>query len=175
MLGENVLPINTEEKLHGAAVLRLWEELGSAFPNKNFSLKKGISRNSYSLHAHLPKIIGRGKFLGAGMFIKISNKRLPPWRYNFSKENQDEILHLKQTYGEVFAIFVAGNDGFACLDFDRLKEILDDHHESQEWVSVSRKHRENYRVSGNDGDLERTLPQNTFPTVIIDYFKNRLR
>ena len=168
------MPINTEEKLHGAAILRLLEELGVALPNVNFSLNTGISRNSYSLHAHLPQTFGKGDSTGAGLYIKISNKRLSPWRYSFSKENQDEMLSLKQKYGEVFAIFVAGDDGFACLNFINLKQILDDHHEEHEWVSVSRKHRQNYRVAGNDGVLEKALPQKVFPNIIIEYFKNRI-
>ena len=169
------MTINTDEKLHGAAMLRLWVELGSSLPNIHFSLSTGISRNSYSLHANLPKVFGKGETLSSGIFIKVSNSRRSPWNYNFSKENQDEILSLKQKYGEVFAIFVAGNDGFPCLDFDRLKEILDQHHEDQERVSITRNHRENYRITGRDGDLERTLAPNTFPKTILEYFKNGLR
>ena len=64
--------------------------------------------------------------------------------------------------------------GIACLNFEQLKEILDDNHEEQEWVAISQKLNESYRVSGNDGKLERPLAANSFPQVIVDHFESLL-
>ena len=75
---------------------------------------------------------------------------------------------------EVFTIFINGDDGFACLNYEGLKEILDDDFEAQEWVSVSRKHNENYRVDGNDGTRLKKLARNVYPGVIIEYFNKEL-
>ena len=67
-----------------------------------------------------------------------------------------------------------GDDGIACVDFDRFKQVLDEHHEDQEWVRVSRKPRETYRISGNDGKMENPLPKNSFPKIISNYFDELL-
>ena len=167
------MTINAEEKSHGVVALRLWEELGLKVPSLSFSISTADSRSrsSYVLKAIQPKMLGTGKELSTGLFVKVSNKRVSPWRYSFHKDHQDEILELKRTYGEVFVIFVAGTDGIVCLNFESLKQILDDHHEDQEWVALSRKLRQNYRLSGNDGAYEQTLPKNTFPSSITEYFK----
>lgn len=168
------MSINIEIQLHGAAVLSLFEALGNELPEVNFSLKKGDSRNSYIVEAIRPALLGKGKRLACGLFIKTSQKRRGPWRYNYLKQHQDEIKELKIQHGETFSVFVNGNDGFACVDFNDLKTLLDDVHEEQEWVSVSRKPREGYRISGNDGDRETPLRKNNFPAAITEYFKLNL-
>ena len=168
------MSINPEEQSHGVVALRLWEELGINLPSLSFSISTmgSRSRSSYILKAIQPKMLGTGKEVSAGLFIKVSNKRASPWRYSFHKDHQDEILDIHQQHGEVFIILVAGTDGIACVNFESLKQILDDHHEEQEWVSLSRKLRQNYRLAGNDGSYERPLPKNTFPRLITDHFKN---
>ena len=169
------MAINEETRMHGAAVLVLFEELGKALPEINFTLKTGASRNCYILEAIRPSVLGKGKRLAIGLYIKTSQKRRGPWRYNYLKEHQDEILDLKQKFGETFNIFVNGNDGFACVSFSDLKQLLDDHHEDQEWVALSRKPREGYRISGNDGEREKVLRKNNFPNAILSYFEDQLK
>ena len=169
------MAINEETRMHGAAVLVLFEELGKALPEINFTLKTGASRNCYILEAIRPSVLGKGKRLACGLYIKTSQKRRGPWRYNYLKEHQDEILDLKQKFGETFNIFVNGNDGFACVSFSDLKHLLDNHHEDQEWVALSRKPRQGYRISGNDGERETVLRKNNFPNAILSYFEDQLK
>ena len=69
---------------------------------------------------------------------------------------------------------MAGDDGIACIDFEQLKELLDSNHEQQEWVRVSRKLRQNYRITGNDGSMERPLARSSFPMNIVKFFKTQL-
>ena len=52
--------------------------------------------------------------------------------------------------------------------------ILDDTFEKDEWVSVSRKLRQAYRVSGRDGKMQSTLPRNNFPKAITDCITTQL-
>ena len=99
---------------------------------------------------------------------------MSPWRYSFHQDHQDEILKLKSTHGETFIALIAGDDGIAGFDFNLFKEVLDDLHEEQEWVSVTRKPRENYRIKGNNGTLKKPLPRNSFPSILVDYFKREL-
>ena len=56
-------------------------------------------------------------------------KRKSPWRYNFKKEHQDEVRELFNCMAG--NIFVNEMSGIACLNFEQLKEILDDNHEEQ--------------------------------------------
>lgn len=168
------MTINTQEKMHGAAILRLIEALSKELPTANFSLKTGKSQSAYMIEGIVPKTLGKGRRIGAGLFIKVSNKRLSPWRYSFSREHQDEILQLKSTHGETFIALIAGDDGIAAFDFSLLKEILDEDHEEQEWVSVNRKPRENYRIKGSDGALNKPLSRNSFPGTLVEYFKREL-
>ena len=147
------MTINTQEKLHGAAILRLIGALSKELPSANFSLKKGISQSAYLIEGIVPKTLGKGRRTSAGLFIKVSNQRLSPWSYSFHRDHQDEISQVKLTYGEVFVALIAGNDGIVGFDYDLLKEVLDDDHEEQEWVSVTRKPKEYYRVKGNNGIL----------------------
>ncbi|MDA9550253.1 hypothetical protein N9Q02_01090 [bacterium] len=168
------MTINTQEKLHGAAILRLIEALSKELPSANFSLKTGISQSAYLIEGNVPKILGKGRSAKAGLFLKVSNKRLSPWKYSFHRDHQNEILKLKSTHGEAFIALIAGNDGIAAFNFHQLKEILDEDHEEQEWVSVSREPREQYRIKGNDGALSNPLPRNAFPGILVDYFRQEL-
>jgi hypothetical protein len=168
------MTINTQEKLHGAAILRLIEALSKELPSANFSLKKGISQSAYLIEGIVPKTLGKGRRTMAGLFIKVSNQRLSPWGYSFHRDHQDEILQIKSTHGEIFVALIAGSDGIVAFDFQQFKEILDEDHEEQEWVSVSREPREQYRIKGNDGALSNPLPRNAFPGILVDYFKQEL-
>lgn len=168
------MAIYDSEKYHGVVVLRSLEQLGKDIPKTNFSLNTGSGKSAYIINGISPKLLGRGVSSSVGLFIKISNKRRSPWRYNFDKSHQDEIAELKKSCGQVFIAFIAGDDGIACVDFDQLKEILDETHETQEWVSVSRKLRQNYRIKGQDGSLERPLARNAFPNNLVKYFQQVL-
>jgi len=163
------MPINNEEQLHGAAFLRLFEEMSVQAPEIKLSVSNLLGRNFYLVTAAKPGFLGKWKSTSFGIVIKISNKRRSPWRYTYTKDNQDELAAIFRENGEVFSIYVAGEDGFACLSHKQLKEVLDENHEEVEWVSISRRLRENYRVAGTDGRREQTLAGNSFPQKIIEH------
>ena len=164
------MPITQEEFYHGAAVLNLMEALGQELPNHYFSIKNLGQRNFYSVTSRRSGLLTKGKEIGAGLIIKTSSKRRTPWRYNFHKPHQEEMKRLYSFYGQVFILFIAGEDGIACLDYVSLGEVLDEKFEEQEWVSIKRKRGEYYRVAGNDGIREKGLATNQFPKQITDYF-----
>ena len=168
------MAINEETRMHGSAVLTLFEALGKEIPDINFTLKTGESRNSYVIEAIRPAIIGKGARLAVGLYIKSSQLRRGPWRYNYMEQHQNEIAELKSHHGEVFNVYVNGKDGFACIDFSELKRFLDEEHEEQEWIRIRRKRNEAYRVAGNDGRDEMALRMNNFPNAIVDYFREHL-
>ena len=106
------------------------------------------------------------------VYIKLSKKRISPWRYTFYKSHQIELKNLASSTDGVFVIFVAGLDGCAVLKYDELKKLLDDNFDETEWVSVSRKIRQSYRIDGTDSKKKIILPKNVFPKKIIDQIKN---
>jgi hypothetical protein len=161
------MPITTTEKAHGAAILRLLENLGASLPGKYFSIETGQSHSAYLLTGFDPKT---SLLVQTGIFLKISNSRRTPWRYSFQRLHQEELLIFKNKCGEAFTVFANGDDGFACVNFSSLKTILDHNHEDVEWVSVSRKPNSAYRIAGNDGELDHPVPMNSFPILIVEYF-----
>ena len=102
-----------------------------------------------------------------GIYIKYSAKRLSPWRFTFKKQHQDEILEMKKQIGEVFLLLVCHDDGIAAINFDELKQILNEGHGLFEWVSVARNRREMYLIKGSDGRLEFKVSQKGFSERII--------
>jgi hypothetical protein len=177
------MSLKQEEKFHGVTILRLLEEISLKFPEARFALGHCKSRSSYVIKGRLLKekrhMLVRSTQVAvefsAGLFVKTSMKRVSPWAYTFQKEHQDEILELKKECGEVFVVFVNGDDGIAGITFDQLKQILDYNHEQQEWVRISRKLRETYRISGNDGKLDKPLPKNSFPKIVSEYFERLIK
>lgn len=103
-----------------------------------------------------------------GLFIKYSTKRLSPWRFSFLKEHQDEIKKMKDELSKVFILLVCSQDGVVCISFDELKKILNEEHENIEWISASRKRREQYVIKGTDGKLSFRIGPGDFPRKIFD-------
>lgn len=169
------MSISVEEKCHGVVLSRIWQALSEQVPNAHFHVSKGLSRSSYVISGLVPTIFGKGQLCQAGIFIKYASDRVSPWRYSFQRSHQDEISELRLKYGEAFVALVAGDDGIACLSFIQVKNILDEQHGEVEWVSVSRKIRENYRVAGSDGRLGKPLARNSFPGSVVEYFSQKLR
>ena len=52
------------------------------------------------------------------------------------------------------------------MDFMGLKELLDDNFEDAEWVTVTRKLNESYRLAGKDGKLCGKSKRSFFPSAI---------
>jgi hypothetical protein len=102
-----------------------------------------------------------------GLYIKHSKKRLSPWRFSFLKEHQDEIYQMRKLLKNVFIVLVCHNDGLVVLSYDELKLILDEEYERIEWVSVKRRRREEYSVSGSDGKLKFKIAESDFPGKIF--------
>lgn len=161
--------LTLEDKLRGAAVLELLVSIGSEY---RFNLEEEDARGSFRLHIETRGLLSKKRTFG--LFMKSSNKRRSPWAYSFHLDHQQEVLRLKQNYDQVFVLFLNGDDGVACLDYESLKEVLDENFEEQENVTISRKPRESYRVSGRDGKLGRPLARNSFPGVINEWLSKQI-
>jgi hypothetical protein len=103
-----------------------------------------------------------------GVYIKYSSKRLSPWSFSFQKRHQDEILRMKNEIGEVFVLLVCNDDGVVALNFDEVRELLNEVHLDAEWISVSRGRRQMYTVKGSDGALDHKAARDDFAKRILE-------
>ena len=161
-----------EDKIHGAMIRELLLQISIRIPNYLFRLTPGFSsRSAYFLETG-PRNGEHSERLG--LFIKISSNRRTPWKFSFTDMHQLEISELKKNCDEVFILFAAGDDGVACINFDRLKQVLDEEYDPVEWIDIRRRPRQSYRISGSNGKAERPIARNAFPTEIIDYLASKV-
>lgn len=165
------MSIRVEDRIHGACIAEIVLHIGKAFPEIRISLTEGADRSSHRL---LVLDQASNKTLSIGLYLKYSRSRRSPWDYSFDIEHQKEMAALFNSCGEVFTIFINDEDGYACLDHQELKTVLDEHFDEVEWVRVSRKINQSYRISGKDGAHERALPRNSFPGKIATHISKRL-
>ena len=164
------MSLSTEDMLVGASLLSLIDSLDELNENISYRFSRGEKRSCYLLSI-------QDRFnnnLQIGLYIKRSRKRLSPWRYTFTNDHQHEIEDLLNSTDYLFLLLITDQEGVAVIDYPTLKQLLDDHFDDTEWISVTRKLRENYRVSGKDGKLDRALPKNAFPKSIIEYIEQNL-
>ncbi len=102
-----------------------------------------------------------------GIYVKYSSKRLTPWSFSFQKRHQDEILRMKNEIGEVFVLLVCNDDGIVGLNFDEVRNLLDEVHEDVEWIRVARSRGQMYAVSGSDGQLGYKAGKDDFASRIL--------
>lgn len=93
------------------------------------------------------------------LHIKYSSKRLTPWQFTFSGENQKEIDSLITRY-ECFALaLVCGRDGFVCLDQDEYRSLVGLNSGASVSIRADRSRNQQYRLAGTAGKLKRTKPR----------------
>ncbi len=165
------MSLTTEDMLVGASILSLIDSLDELSENISYRFSRGEKKSCYLLSIQ-DRI--KNKNLQIGLYIKRSRKRLSPWRYTFTNDHQHEIEQLLKLTDYLFLMLITDQEGVAVIDYPTLKQLLDDHFDETEWISVTRKLRENYRVSGKNGKLDRALPKNAFPKSIIDYIEQNL-
>lgn len=141
------------ENHHGAVFARIIHQSTEPF---SFELYPTKSNSSYVFNNKV------------GLYIKHSKKRMSPWTFSFAKQHQDEIREMKERLGYVFTVFVCGTDGIVGLNYDELKQILDENHKEVEWVRISRTRNTKYSVSGSDGALKLKVGKQDFTKKLFD-------
>jgi hypothetical protein len=159
------MKINEEEQVHGAVLRRLLIEVGERSPQLMVKLHRNeLSRSSYQLDILDLKTNAE---CTVGLFIKFSTARRSPWRFSFTDLTKVSIEVLNKTSIKTFVIFASVEDGIACIDSEKLGELLSLQSPSTESVQLKGKPKESYRISGSDGKIEKILPRNSFPQVIV--------
>ncbi len=143
------------EKIHGAILTKMIHSVDSGIKIRKFNEN---DTNAYVLQE------------STGIYIKYSNKRISPWRFSFTKENQDLIFSMNLTLENMFLILNCGPDGIVTLQWHELKKVLDYVHDKVEWISVKRGNKKMYSVAGSDGELHYKASKTDFPNKIINNF-----
>jgi hypothetical protein len=131
---------------------------GVVFARMLHATQKQLSFKPYSTSDNAAYVVDGTK----GIYIKYSSKRLSPWHFSFQKRHQDKIMEMKQNIGEVFLLLVCNDDGVVVLTFDELKQLLDEHHQTVEWISATRNRRQMYSIKGSDGRLSFKVGKDDF-------------
>lgn len=100
------------------------------------------------------------------LYVKFSRTRRGPWAFTFQSDHQMCLDALKKQFGQYIAAFVCGSDGIVALDDRQLREILDDTFENQEGVTIRRKLRRMYSVSGTNGQLARKVGRDSLISLV---------
>ena len=83
----------------------------------------------------------------SGIYIKYSQKKLPPWNYTFSEDHVCEIVAMNESLGRVYITLVCNDDGICCIDWQEFATIISTENKTfPKWISVSRMKGEKYSV-----------------------------
>ncbi len=75
---------------------------------------------------------------------------------------------MRNELGEVFVLLVCNDDGIVGLNFDEVRNLLDEVHEDAEWISVARSRGQMYAVKGSNGKLGYKAAKNDFAQRILE-------
>lgn len=103
-----------------------------------------------------------------GLFIKYSTKKISPWKFSFTREHQEEMKIMRDLLSTIYLVLVCGKDGIACIEYEELKQVLDEYYEEVEWVSASRLKREQYAIKGSNGKLNFKIADTDYPKKIFE-------
>ena len=135
---------------HGIALCRIVH----ADRVKSIKLYPTPSNSSYMINEEI------------GVFIKYSTNRMTPWRFTFRREHREELHEMFVLLKAVFVALVCRDDGVACLNYRELVAVLGEIGElkdGMQWLTVVRKPREQYRISGSHGGLKHKIADSQFP------------
>ena len=103
-----------------------------------------------------------------GLYLKYSTKKISPWRFSFTKEHQEEMKIMRDLLENIYLVLICGKDGIACIEYEELKQVLDEYYEDVEWVSASRLKREQYSIKGSNGQLDFKIADTDYPRKIFE-------
>ncbi len=159
------MSISFTNMLHGATILILLESLEKYEKISSYKLFSNESKSSYILSV----CINNNKKINIGLYLKHSRNRLSPWGFSFKDYQQEEINTLSSECDTIFILLITNQEGVAVVNAKVLPKLFNKTIDESEWISVSRKIRQNFRVSSKDGVEKMIIPKNSFPNQIIEF------
>jgi uncharacterized protein YifE (UPF0438 family) len=133
-------------RYYGSALTHIVDQYGKAISIEKLSV--GI-QGFYLLNGKSP------------LYIKFSRSRKGPWSFNFHRDHQIKYQQLVETYGDCITALVCGKDGIVALNDSQMRQVLDQHLDEQESVSVRRKLNHMYSVNGSNGELSQKISRDS--------------
>lgn len=143
--------LNDSDRYYGAVLKFVIEQRVGGQLIKRIS---GTSAGFYLIGRNLP------------VYIKYSTSRRGPWQFTFQKSHLNIQQRLYNQFGECITAFVCAKDGIAALGYVHFGGILDGDFDEQESITIRRRHREMYRISGRNGVYERKVARNSLAQLI---------
>lgn len=140
------------ELYHGAALCRIVHD------ERTRSIRL-LNKNRNSIYLVNDRI---------GIYVKYSTKRLTPWLFTFNPAHVAELLDLGNKTDKVYLVLVCRDDGIACLGFNEVQMVVDASLDRPQGISISRKPREKYKISGPKGEIKYKFADNQFPNRIFE-------
>ena len=100
------------------------------------------------------------------MFVKYTTKRHSPWSFTFIHSHQVQQQTYYEQFGECLMVFVCGRDGIVALSHNDFRNVLDENFETQESVTIKRRHAKMYQISGRDGKLGYKVGRNSLAEIL---------
>jgi hypothetical protein len=102
------------------------------------------------------------------VFVKYRKPNKSPWQHTFSDDEVAAIAAEIEKGHAVFLCLVCGNTTICALNTSEIQTLLNVNASSgQQWIRVDIPKGGSCRVSGSNGDLERTVPHNSFPKKVF--------
>lgn len=140
--------IGEHESYHGAIFSRLFREAREGVCVKRFS------PGFYVLNGE------------TGLAIKYCTKRVSPWRFTFNQEHRRRLTLFEKQVASLYIAFVCGSDGIAVLRSTFIVALFPSDPTTAGWISVARRKRKMYAVSGAGGDLPNKVPDSYFADLL---------
>lgn len=101
------------------------------------------------------------------LYLKYCTKRMTPWGFTFNKFHHDLIEIISKKY-TLFLCLICNDDGICCISYKEYKQIVNFKSCNINNISVQRKKRESYQVSGKSGSLNYKISDSDFPKRLFD-------
>ena len=99
------------------------------------------------------------------IFFKYRTNSRSPWRFLFSPEEVEKLNQVKKSVKATIVALICGGDGICALDWSDGARLIGD---EAGWISVQRKHKEQYAVTGSRDDLGGKVPLKRWPQIVFD-------
>ncbi len=99
------------------------------------------------------------------VFLKYTARAGTPWRFTFDQEDVDRCKNMTYEFKEVFVGLVCAGDGVCALRWSEVQGLLED---KPGWISVKRRHREQYAVAGSVSEHDGKISLNRWPEVMFE-------
>lgn len=96
--------------------------------------------------------------------VKYTTKNHSPWQFTFSTEDIARLQHCPDGVDRVVLALVCAGDGICAISAEAACALLED---AAAWISVKRKFRGWYGVSGPAGRLETKVAIKRWPEILF--------